>query len=345
MFKKKTVFLSLLLSFLLFLFIVNSIYEGAYAFINPFFYIYYDITLILLFSLIGSASAIPVLLSAGVAGVFLMDYAGKNAGGAGFTGYFNHAVFGRFFISVIIIQLLIFIVIPFIFSYLISKKYGVAKSVYFPVSAIFFVSFTLAAVYIFAGKIDIVSSLNYFSGDMSEKLIGIYNKMGMGYFTTPKMKVLISNLMKIIFLLLPSILIIFSWMGVWLSFIFLKRISKKDNIFFNGSKENLLLWRSSDYFLLFLIAGIIISIFSIGIFKYIGYNIILLSSSVYLVQGLTIISFFFNKLNINILLRILGYIIIFVFSNPLIIFIIMTGIFDMWFNFRKIETNKKGVGV
>jgi hypothetical protein len=70
MFKTKTVFLSLLLSFLLFLFIINSIHEGMYSFINPFFYIYYDITLILLFSLIGPASFIPVLLSVAVAAVF-----------------------------------------------------------------------------------------------------------------------------------------------------------------------------------------------------------------------------------------------------------------------------------
>ena len=341
MFKTKTVFLSLLLSVLLFLFVINSIYEGAYSFINPFFYIYYDITLILLFSLIGPASAVPILLSVVIAVGFLMNY----SGGVDFSGYFNHAAFGRFFISVIIIQFLIFIVIPYAFSYLISKGFGVAKSICFPVSAVFAVSFSLAALYIFAGKIDIVSSLNYFSGNMTEKLINTYNKMGMEYFTTLKMKTLISKLLKIIFLLLPAILIIFSWMSAWISFIFLKKISKKNNAFFNGIKENLSLWRSSDYFLLFLIAGIIISIFSVGIFKYIGYNIILLSSSVYLVQGLTIISFFFNKLNINIFLRILGYAIIFIFSNPIIIFIIMTGIFDMWFNFRKIETNKKGVSI
>ena len=83
--------------------------------------------------------------------------------------------------------------------------------------------------------------------------------------------------------------------------------------------------------------------FSVGIFKFIGYNIILLASSVYLIQGLTIISYFFGKFNINVFLRILGYAVIFIFSNPLIIFIILTGIFDMWFNFRKIDTNKKEV--
>ncbi len=339
MFRTKTVFLSLLLSFLLFLFIINSIYNGMYSFINPFIYIYYDITLILLFSIIGSASVIPILLSVVIAVGFLMNY----SGGTIFSGYFNHAAFGRFFISVIIIQLLVFVVTPYIFSYLISKGFGAAKSIYLPVLAVFLVFFSFAAIYIFAGKIDIVSSLNYFSGNMTEKLIDAYNKMGMKYFTTLKMRDLISKLLKLIFLLLPAIFIIFLWMGIWISFIFLKKISKKNNAFLNGIKENLLLWKPSDYFLLFLIGGIMISIFSVGIFKYIGYNIILLSSSVYLVQGLTIISFFFNKFHINIFLRLLGYGIIFIFSNPIIIFIIMTGIFDTWFNFRKIETNKKEV--
>ncbi|MCL4428238.1 MAG: YybS family protein [Deltaproteobacteria bacterium] len=323
-------------SFLLFLFIINSIYEGIYSFINPFFYIYYGITLILLFSIVGSASAINIILSIVIAVGFLI-----NGGTVNFSGYFSHAAFGRFFISVIIIQFLVFIVIPYIFSYLISKGSGVTKSIYIPVSAVFAVSFFIGAVYISAGKINILPSLNYLSADMTGKLITEYNKMGMTYFTTLKMRVLISKLLKIILLLLPAILIIFSWMSIWISFIFLKRISKKNNVFFNGVKENLLLWRSSDYFLLFLILGILISVFSIGIFKYIGYNIILLSSSVYLVQGLTILSFFFNKFNVNIFLRILGYGIIFILSNPIIILVIMTGIFDMWFNFRKIETKKE----
>ena len=337
MYRIKTVFLSLFFTFLLFLFIINSIYEGIYSFINPFFYIYYDITLIILFSVIGSASVIPILLSVVIAAFFLINGVNK----VNFSGFFNHAAFGRFFISVIIIQILVFIIIPYVFSYLISKGSGLAKSIYIPVLVIFALVFFTAAVYLSAGKINILPSLKYLTTDMTGKLINIYNKMGMDYFTTVKMRILIFKALKIIFLLLPAILIIFSWMSIWISFIFLKKISKKNNYFYNNIKENLLYWKSSDYFLLFLILGIIISIFSVGIFKYIGYNIILLSSSVYLVKGLTIISFFFNKLNINIFLRILGYLIIFIFSNPIIIFVVMTGIFDMWLNFRKIETNKK----
>ena len=302
-----------------------------------YFYIYYGVTLILLFSIAGPISAIPALLSVFIAVAFLITYNGS----VKFSGYFGHTGFGRFFIAVIIIQFLVFIVIPYTFSYLVLKGFGLARSLYIPVITVFLIIFSIAAVYLYINKIDIISSLNYFSGNMTQKLIDTYNQMGMKYFTTLKMRGLISKLLKFIFLLIPSILIIFSWMGLWISFILLKKIAKKKNrAFFSNIKENLLLWKSSDYFILFLIGGIIISIFSFGIFKYIGYNIILLSSSVYLVQGLTIISFFFNKLNTNIFLKIPAYVIIFIFSNPLIIFVIITGIFDMWLNFRKIGTPK-----
>ncbi|MCL4533498.1 MAG: YybS family protein [Deltaproteobacteria bacterium] len=270
--------------------------------------------------------------------IFLI-YSGADA----FHGYLNHALFGNFFISTVLIQFLIFLAIPFFFSFLILKGYKIAKSIYIPVLAIFIVFYLIAAIYIYNHGINIIESVNFFSVLMTKKLMYTYAKMGMKYFTTAKMQALISKTLKIILFLLPSILIIFSWMSIWICFVFLKKISKKTNLFFYGLKENLLLWRSSDYFLLVPITGIIISIFSVGIFKFIGYNIILLASSVYLIQGLTIISYFFGKFNINVFLRILGYAVIFIFSNPLIIFIILTGIFDMWFNFRKIDTNKKEV--
>ncbi|MDA8299389.1 MAG: DUF2232 domain-containing protein [Deltaproteobacteria bacterium] len=338
MLTSKKIILTVLLSILLFLFTLNSINEGVYSFINPFFYLYYGITVILLFSTAGLLSSAAIFFSF-AAGMIFLIYSGADA----FHGYLNHALFGNFFISTVLIQFLIFLAIPFFFSFLILKGYKIAKSIYIPVLAIFIVFYLIAAIYIYNHGINIIESVNFFSVLMTKKLMYTYAKMGMKYFTTAKMQALISKTLKIILFLLPSILIIFSWMSIWICFVFLKKISKKTNLFFYGLKENLLLWRSSDYFLLVPITGIIISIFSVGIFKFIGYNIILLASSVYLIQGLTIISYFFGKFNINVFLRILGYAVIFIFSNPLIIFIILTGIFDMWFNFRKIDTNKKEV--
>ena len=339
MLTSKKIILTILLSILLFLFTLNSINEGVYSFINPFFYLYYGITVILLFSTAGLLLSAAAVFLSFAAGIFFLIYSGADA----FNGYFNHAFLGIFFIFIILIQFFVFLAIPFLFSFLISKGYTIAKSIYIPVLTIFIAFYSIAAIYIYNHGINLIGSVDFFSVLLTKKLVHTYARMGMTYFTTAKMQALISKTLKVILLLLPSILIIFSWMSIWICFVFLKKISRKTNLFFYGLKENLTLWRSSDYFLLLPIAGIIISIFSVGIFKFIGYNIILLASSVYLIQGLTIISYFFGKFNINVFLRILGYAVIFIFSNPLIIFIILTGIFDMWFNFRKIDTNKKEV--
>lgn len=332
MLKLKSAVFSLLLLFLLFLFIVNSVSLGVYSFINPFMYVYCSIILILLFSIIGYLSIVPISIVVFTAvAVMFTTFGGQRLD------------LGHSAILLILIQLSVFIAIPYMFSYFVSKKRGLAMSVYYPVSVIFFLIFTFVALYLYVNKIDITASLNYFSGNMTKRLISTYNEMGVHYLTTLKMQHLISKLFKVIFFLLPSIIITFSWIGLWVSYTILKKFLKKDKILFFKKEENLSLWKTSDYFILFLIAGIIISIFSIGIYKFIGYNIILLSSSVYLIQGLTIISFFLNKFSLNIFLKILVYGIIFIFANPIMIFVVMAGVFDMWFNFRTIKNNKNNI--
>lgn len=338
MFKIKTFFSGLLLSFLLFLFLTDSIYSGGYAIINPFLYLYFSITLILLFRIIGAKSIIPISIAALFAVIFLSFT--QNSGKL--PGYFGHSFENGLFILALIIQLLVFVVIPYIFSILISKKISLAKSIYYPVSTVFFIIFVIAIGYLYYNKIDIHSLLNFYSNTILKNMMSVYKQIGITYLTTAKMRPIISKLLTDVLLLLPSIAVTLSWMGLWFSFIILRKFSKRKPSDFFKNNENLSLWKSSDFFILFLLSGFIIAIFASGIYKFIGYNIIFLASSVYLVQGLTIISFFFNKLNLNLFLKTLTYILIILFNNPLVIFVIFMGIFDIWFNFRKIELNKGG---
>lgn len=342
MFKIKPFFLSLLLSFLLFLFLIDSIYFGVYAVINPFLYLYFSIILILLFRIIGARSIIPISIV--IFFVVILLLAQNNIK---LTGYFqtkfggaHHFDNGLFIL--LIIQLLVFIIIPYIFSILISKKFSLAKSIYYPVLTVFFIIFVIVISYLYFNKIDAHSLLNFYSNAILKNMMGVYKQIGVTYLTTAKMRPIISKLLMDVLLLLPSIVITLSWIGLWFGFIILRKFSKGKPSEFFKNNENLSLWKSSDFFILFLLSGIIVAIFSNGIYKFIGYNIIFLSSSVYLVQGFTIISFFFNKLNLNLFLRTLIYIVIILFNNPLIIFVIFMGIFDIWFNFRKITLNKGG---
>lgn len=339
MFNVKHFFFSILLLLLLFLFLINSLYAWIYAIINPFLYLYFSVTLILLFRTIGAKSIAPISIAAIFASITML-FAQNNKN---LDGYFNHNFNNSsLFVLVLIILLLIFVAIPYIFSILISKKYSLAKAIYYPVLTTFFVVFVMAIGYLYYNKIDVLSLLSSYQASMLKNMVGIYKQMGITSLTTAKMQPIISKLIRDILLLIPSIVITFSWMGLWLSFIVLRKFSKRKPVAFFKNNENLSLWKSSDFLILFLLLGFIIAIFSNGIYKFIGYNIILLSSSVYLVQGLTIISFFFNKLNLNLFLRTLIYVLIIIFNNPLLIFVIFMGIFDLWFNFRKIELNKGG---
>lgn len=310
---------------------------GLYSFINPFLYIYFSLAIILMFSAIGNLSILPVTFSAGAAAALILS----GISGGKINGLAPNVFFANPAVSLIISQFAVFIVIPLAFSFAISKGYGIAKAIYIPAAVIFACLFIAAAIFI--GELaDLHSMAGLFAGSVSAKLIEAYRQMNIGYLTTPKMEGLIREALKTFFFFLPGILVIFSWMGIWISYITLRKVfSKTGNGFYNNIK-NLLLWKSSDYFIIFLICGITISTFSVGIYKFIGYNIILLSASVYLVQGLTIAAFFFNKFNLNLFFRIIGYSIVILFANPFLIFIILAGVFDMWFDFRKIDAKKQG---
>ncbi|MDD5524767.1 MAG: DUF2232 domain-containing protein, partial [Smithella sp.] len=63
-------------------------------------------------------------------------------------------------------------------------------------------------------------------------------------------------------------------------------------------------------------------------------NIFLVTSFIYLLQGLAIVSFFFQKKNVPFFFRYLFYFLIAV-QQILMIPIVAIGLFDIWIDFRK----------
>ncbi|NLK08543.1 MAG: YybS family protein [Firmicutes bacterium] len=71
-----------------------------------------------------------------------------------------------------------------------------------------------------------------------------------------------------------------------------------------------------------------------GIWFAVGLNLQILFNYVFLLQGLAILWFFFDKVNLPRLVRWL--IIIFLFNPMITTFIVWAGVLDTWFNFRKL---------
>ena len=73
--------------------------------------------------------------------------------------------------------------------------------------------------------------------------------------------------------------------------------------------------------------------------KIVGMNGVIVLMAVYFFQGIAIVSFFFEKKQLPVALRFILYSLI-VLQQFLLLVVIGFGFFDMWLNFRKLETHQ-----
>ncbi len=83
--------------------------------------------------------------------------------------------------------------------------------------------------------------------------------------------------------------------------------------------------------------GLVVLIPDTGI-RLIGINGLLVLLTVYFLQGIAIVSFYFEKKRLPRAIRIVLYIMI-AFQQLFLLVVVCIGLFDMWFNFRKIDTH------
>lgn len=98
-------------------------------------------------------------------------------------------------------------------------------------------------------------------------------------------------------------------------------------------------WRAPDPLIWGVIAcGVVMLTPATGI-RLLGINGLLVLLTVYFMQGIAILSFYFEKKGLPRFVRVVLYTMI-AFQQLFLLIVIGIGLFDMWVNFRKIDTNK-----
>jgi uncharacterized protein YybS (DUF2232 family) len=93
-------------------------------------------------------------------------------------------------------------------------------------------------------------------------------------------------------------------------------------------------WRAPDWLVWIFIGGGGLSFVPHTYVSYVGINLFMVASFIYLLQGLAIVSFFFNYKNLSIFFRWFFYFLIAI-QQMLMIAIAALGFFDIWIDFRK----------
>jgi uncharacterized protein YybS (DUF2232 family) len=131
----------------------------------------------------------------------------------------------------------------------------------------------------------------------------------------------------------PALAIILSTLIVWINVLLGKDILRKAKIVL-PQLEGLSLWRAPEFIIwIFLTAGGLLLIPHEQI-RFFSGNLLILTCFIYLLQGLSIISFLFQSKKVPAFFRYLFYFFIAV-QQFLMIPIIAVGLFDIWIDFRK----------
>jgi uncharacterized protein YybS (DUF2232 family) len=131
----------------------------------------------------------------------------------------------------------------------------------------------------------------------------------------------------------PAICIIAALFTVWINTLVGNRVLYKAGVVL-PQLSSLCEWRAPAWLVWFFIAGGGLSLLAQTNIRLVGLNVFLVVSFIYLLQGLAIVRFFFQQKDIPFFFRGLGYFLIAI-QQILMIAIALTGLFDIWIDFRK----------
>jgi uncharacterized protein YybS (DUF2232 family) len=134
----------------------------------------------------------------------------------------------------------------------------------------------------------------------------------------------------------PAIFINSYLIMVCLNIILIKRLLKTKGIIIK-SLENLNQWKAPEYLVFGIIGLSVLMFFPMGVLTILALNSLIILMFVYFFQGIAIVSFLFQKKSAPFALRSFFYILIAI--QPLFMLLVIgVGLFDTWFNFRKLDT-------
>jgi len=221
----------------------------------------------------------------------------------------------------------------------LKRRYGIEKTVGLSVAGLAALILAILAWYGLILERSILDIVRAYVGDSIKYSIALYEEIGIPQDqldtlreSTPQVADWIVNHGAALFLTSTTFFI-------WLNVLGMRQ-------FFQGRDPSfpdfgdLACWKMPDWVVWFVIvAGIMLTVPE-EIVQIIGLNGLIILLFLYLLQGLSIVQFFFKKKNIPRYLRALFYALIILYQY-LIVFISAVGLFDIWVDFRKMNSPVK----
>ncbi len=135
-----------------------------------------------------------------------------------------------------------------------------------------------------------------------------------------------------------AIIVIAAWVNLLLGSVILERAGFITPVF-----KRLNLWQAPDVLVWGVIGCALLLVLPFQVLRILALNALIVMMTVYLLQGFAIISFYFDKKEVPLIIRIIIYGAVLI-QQFLLLFIIGLGFFDTWLNLRRINATKIHTG-
>ena len=237
---------------------------------------------------------------------------------SGLSGWFSAALFGVFVLPVAI----------FLPKFLFEKHYSVNRSVGFTLLIMLILLVLMIGAYGVFKQVNPVTDLHAQFSVFVDQLITAAKDAGTDWANDKPPEILKHDIL----VELPSAVAVFALIMTWANLVLLARLSPKDRFKTLGLDLNYFRqWKAPEFLLWPTIAAGALLVFGNGWIFDLGLNVFKFLMAIFAIQGISILSFLFDRWKIQGFFRSAAYLLVVFLMMPLLLAV---GFFDQWFDFR-----------
>jgi len=238
-------------------------------------------------------------------------------------------------VSMDLVFFLEFLLIGFVLGELFEKNLGVEVTVLYAAETAIMTGLVGLLVYSGWSSQGVMELISDYVATNLEMTLAVYEGMGVSEESIHRITNSMDQIQYVLIRTLPSLYVASTLFVVWTSLLLSKPLFRSRSIPYPefGALNR---WKAPEP-LVWVAIGCGILLFLPGKpLKVVGLNGLIVLMMVYFFQGIAIVSFFFEKKEFPIMLRVFLYSLI-ALQQFLLILVIGCGFFDMWLNLRKLE--------
>jgi uncharacterized protein YybS (DUF2232 family) len=233
----------------------------------------------------------------------------------------------------------VLLVLGFVLGEMLEEGASVEKTVLYPCLSVIGSGVALALFYSAFSQAALSSLVNLYVKQNLDLTLELYRQMSMPEETIQTLSRSLENIQYVLVRVIPGMAVMSTLFVTWVNLLMTRSLVR-----FRGLKAlnfgSLNRWKSPEILVWVVIAGGLLLLVPVKSLKIIGLNIVIALIMIYFIQGISIVSFYFDKRKFPRILRGVLYGLIGV-QQLFSLLVIGLGFFDLWIDFRKIDKNEK----